>query len=682
MPGLGGVDAVVADTRREISEIVREVAGAARSTRSLASFVGLLCDRTLRAMAAEGVTVWQLDHSADGTEYQCIGRLGRITDRSIPPKSAPVHSRMLSEVGFDGGPVVVPPTPGATDRDVPANPLDVPAAIAPIQCDASPGAAEYLIEVFLEPGGGVATQRGYLRFVAQMADLAGEFFRSDQLRGLRRVQELSARVDDLAARMHRAGDQGQLQSLIVDSAAELFELDRVALCKTKPRTTVLAVSHVHTIDHRSDAAGQIRSAAGMQVDADGCRWIEPNDADRTPDEPNFDGTKRPTESAVKLHPVVVAEAASDSARYRLVGFQSEGSPPLDPAVRHQISRFVHHAQWALQSLNHHSFFGLRPSADGKFFSESPRTRFVAVAGLALVGLAICLCPVPMIVSAPATLRPATAQRVCAHRDAVVQEIHVNHGDHVSQGQILLRLVDPSLQESITSLIGRRSVLLQQQSSLTSEMVGSSTGRSGMMQQTLGQQSLVAEEIRSVQEQLAVLERVNQTLTIRADRDGIVDGWQIETELRARPVARGDELLRIVAADSRWWVESQVPQNRIAHVQRMLTLNPDSASPARVLLDAMPEQSLAASLDKIGPATFSNLEQSPANVVRFRLGEAENRFIQTSSGVESFFGAPARVTIPCGSSPLVYVLFQDAINSVRSFAGLYLPIQTDSPEIVQ
>ncbi len=54
-----GADPLVNETRREIAEIVREVAAAVRSDRTADEFLSLLVDRILRAMAAEGVMVWR-----------------------------------------------------------------------------------------------------------------------------------------------------------------------------------------------------------------------------------------------------------------------------------------------------------------------------------------------------------------------------------------------------------------------------------------------------------------------------------------------------------------------------------------------------------------------------------------------------------------------------------------------
>ena len=99
-----------------------------------------LSDRVLRAMAAEGVTIWKrMDVSNDRSDakrsFVAATRLGRLTDHSAPTLDHPPHQRLLLDVTDHQQPVVVPATPGATDPDVAANPTDVPVAIVPIQND-------------------------------------------------------------------------------------------------------------------------------------------------------------------------------------------------------------------------------------------------------------------------------------------------------------------------------------------------------------------------------------------------------------------------------------------------------------------------------------------------------------------------------------------------------------------
>lgn len=635
------------DARREISEIVREVATAVRSDRPKSEFYAFLCDRTLRAMAAEGVCLWQRDASGHQLRYHCVHRLGRTTDRSIDPVSVKTHDRLLVEIGSDGGPVVVPPTPGAVDADIPANPTNVPVAIAPIDCDGSLAGADYLLEVFLEPGGGVATQRGYLRFVAQMADLAGEFFRGDQLRCLRRRETLATKVDELVGCLHATNDPAKLAAAIVDGAADVFGFDRVGMLRIHGRKAdLVAVSHIHSIDQRSYAADQLRRAVAESLPADGDAWnVPPIDA----------SSETQTQSLV-IRAIASGKSPDrpiDEWPYRFVAMQVAEAVPVDVDCRPAWNRFARHASLAMMNANDDH----RASAFG--FKFLTKKRWFAIAAMTSL-VSIALIPVPLIVDVPAIVRPETSQFVSAPRDSVVDTIHVLHGQAVKQGDTLLTLTDSALQEQMTSLVGRRAVLDQQQSRLTEAMVDASSSKPNQLDQVQMQRSLVAEEVQSLEAQLAVLRSMEQSLTIRADRDGIVDAWQIDERLRSRPVRRGDGLMRVVAVASTWLVEARVPQNRIGHLAK---LSSDDAPTATASLDASPSETFEVEFIQVGPAAIIDGDVAPHTSVLLR---CENNDAADRSG------SPARVAFHCGHRSLAYVMFQDLFHSIDRTAGLYLP----------
>ena len=252
MSSVADAQHLVNQTRHEITEIVREVALAVRSDRTLNQFFGFLADRVLRAMAAEGVVVWQrvADPHSEHEHWTARARLGPLTDRSFNELETTIHDRLLQEISESATPVVVPPTPHAVEQSVPANPAPYPAALAPIESSASGRGAEYVLEVFLEPGGSVATQRGYLRFVAQMSDLAGEFIRRDEVRRWQHHRNRRVQLETVKQSLHEANDEARISNLLVDAIADTFGFARVALCAIRQRNghpqtaTILAVSYV------------------------------------------------------------------------------------------------------------------------------------------------------------------------------------------------------------------------------------------------------------------------------------------------------------------------------------------------------------------------------------------------------------------------------------------------------
>jgi HlyD family secretion protein len=654
-PSATGTDPLVNETRREIAEIVREVASAVRSDRTADDFLGMLADRVLRAMAAEGVLIWARQANPTPT-YQCIRRLGRVTDQTIPAHCVGTHHRLLVEVADEGQPVVVPATPGASDASVPINPTDAPVAIVPIELEPTPDGADYLLEVFLEPGCGIATQRGYLRFVAQMADLAGEFLRADQLRRLKRAEVRRQQVDQAIAKFHLIHASDQLTAAIVDQALTVFEFDRVGFCVLEPDTKLIAVSHVNVIDQKSPAANQICEAAETDLDPDGCAWF----AD-------------PPLGAEAVPYVRVVVAAQLQASGRLVCLQMPDAPPISPECRAELTRYVQHADFALHQLTRfESIPGGRLLTALAPALQVRRSSFwktiITTAVIMTMILLVALFPVPLVVYSTATIRPQEVQTISAPRPAVVDQIHVRHGQSVLRGERLLTLVDPELEEQLTTLMGRRAVLLQQQSHWTETLVDTTSNQRDRYEQIQGEQRLVSEEIQTIDDQMSVLNRVLESLVIRADRNGIVDAWQIEQRLASRPLQRGDVLLQVIAENTPWIVEASVAQSRIAHVQQAAD---HTKLTANVALESNPNQILTASLAQVGPSHVDEQNSQPSTSVLLRLNEQASTELSARQGIGNQSGAPARVMFHCGQTPVAYVLLQDLIRSVRGTLGLYL-----------
>ena len=666
-------DSLVHDTRREITEIIREVAVAARSDRTVTQFSSLLVDRVLRAMSAEGVVVWHRDNSERERGFQPLQRAGRITDRSINVASVATHQTMLNEVAREGIPVVVPATPGANEPTVPANPAEVPAAVVPIDHGDANSESVYLLEVFLEPDGGVTTQRGYLRFVAQMADLAGEFLRAAELRRLKRTQLISQRVDAAVENLHRRTRGDQVQAATVDAAAELFDFDRAAICIIdSPHTTLAAVSHVNKIDHRSEAARYLTSAANIDL-VDGVGTIDQDDNNG-------------------VCTIVVAPTDASSG-LRLVGIGND----FDDEKTTQLKRFLDHAKVALHNASQFDAIpggqmlaSLVPALQAGRVKWWMRPIFTACVLTMLI--IVAMMPVPMYVHSPATIRPADVQRLTAPRDAVVKAIHVQHGQSVLRGDALVTLLDFDLEQQITRLIGRKAELVEKRAHSKKLLMAAKLGERNDGLQAQSELALTEEEIHWVEIELSQLQQIQSQLVIRADRSGTIDAWRLKERLDGRPLTRGDPLMQVIATDSPWIVDALVPQNRISHVRGAVDRE---SLQVQVALESTPDRRWSAEFLGIGPTALQKETGVRSSSVRLKLTDTMAREylrrqntgdryrslsdarIDTLTGSTWASDAPAKAMFRCGRQPAAYLLFQDVISAIRSSAGLYLGSSSDS-----
>ncbi len=123
--------------------------------------------------------------------------------KAIHPSVA--HLSLLTILGSDGQPTLIPPTNTTTASGRPPNPTSHCLVYAPILLEA--GNITYWLQAVVPPAGGPTTYRGYLRFVVQIADIVSQFVKSHQIREFANqrgtydtAQSLLRQLDDFRSR--------------------------------------------------------------------------------------------------------------------------------------------------------------------------------------------------------------------------------------------------------------------------------------------------------------------------------------------------------------------------------------------------------------------------------------------------------------------------------------------------
>lgn len=668
------------ETQREISDIVREIAAVSRSDISAESYFAKLTDGILRAMAAaEGVVIWT---RGSELEFTPLARIGPRTDTSIEDDARQTHLCLLEEVYQAGAPVIVPPTPGANSPDVPANPTELPTALVPIDVGATTGngnsSTGTVIQVFLEDGESVIAQRGYLRFIAQMADLASEFLRSCRLRELTSDQLWTKRVDQWCDELSQMSSPISIAERIADLMVEGFGFDRAAYLRpsTNGRASyrVVAVSHVDQLDPKSDAVKWLIEQARQHLAAgdNDPVWVQAN-SDALGDESDGPHTRAASHLSVDaVLPMASIAKRSVDALLLLRSGDSQGDVHLRPHVERftKASNVVMRNADMLASMSSRRFLGRSP-VDSR--PQSSARRWLSRCAIAVAVSLIAFMPVSMNMSADATLRPSGVQRVCAPRHSIVQSVFVQHGDFVRAGDPLLELDDADLNEQLVALYGRRSVLMEKRGVWTETLVDPNRGVGrthdpvGVREDAQTQRQLTDVELRGINEEIELLEMTKASLRVVADRDGYVDSWSIQGDESQRPVRRGEPLLSVVSDRSGWYADASFTQSRVQHLGPTAEGELISATICPV---AHPDLRYQAVVDQVGPTVAAAQSSMPRTSVRFlMMTEGAD-----STGVGDVAvlreGAPVKVLVNCGRRPLGYVLFQDAIDWVRLNASLY------------
>jgi multidrug efflux pump subunit AcrA (membrane-fusion protein) len=143
---------------------------------------------------------------------------------------------------------------------------------------------------------------------------------------------------------------------------------------------------------------------------------------------------------------------------------------------------------------------------------------------------------------------------------------VQHGDQVNQGDVLLRLRNPSLDLDHSRTSGE---LQTAQARLST--VRSARSRPQESDAAADENQLASEEVQlkhqiaGLEDQLSVLERLRSELTVKSPLAGTVLTWNTHELLDDRPVEQGQVLLTVADASGPWVLELHVPDSDAGHV---------------------------------------------------------------------------------------------------------------------
>lgn len=392
--GGGDVRAAVAETLRHIADAADELPPPPEFMRTLLSAVESL-------MPAGPVSLWRIDdppavlHAVGGTLIDDPDRVSELNG-------------LLRAVAADGRPVVVPPSDIPPDDGV-GNPTPHRLALAPL-----PGRvvdASRVLVVSLPGASSPAVDRGYLRLLAQVADLAGGYFASRYADSLRRTGAITRRIDEAAGRIAATDHPDTVRECVVDTLAEL-DIDQVAWVDGDG--TLRAVSHCESID--VDAPGSLRIVT---------RWRDGSD----PDVIRHDGG-----SALVI---------------------DGGADPIDDDVRAAASRLL------LLADTH-----LRRGRPVKRLR--PRTGVVLTFAAALAAAWV---PIPHRFTADATLGVVGTVHLAADGSETIRKVHVRDGQNVAAGDPIVTVEQPALDDEYFERLGRRDVLRAERDRLNDTLAG-------------------------------------------------------------------------------------------------------------------------------------------------------------------------------------------------------------------
>ncbi len=572
---------LIEQTKQQIRSLVGEIAQLSKEELSPEEFYGQFLTRVVSALAAVGGAVWTLnDEGRLALQYQINIQQTKLRENE---EGQAQHARLLYKVLSGGEGALVPPHSGAGEEEAEgaANPTDFLLVLGPLRTDLE---AAGVLEVFQRPEAGPNTQKGYLRFMLQMCELAGDYLKSHQLRHFSHRQALWTQLEDFTRVAHTSLDPRETAYTIANEGRRLIECDRLSVAIRKGhKCHVEAISGQDLFDKRSNIVRLLGKLATAVVATDEPVWYTGETRDMAPQvedavQEYVDESHSKTVAVLPLkRPPVAEEEEPDQ--------HGEPEPPIaaliveqiedsrvPPAMVQRVEVVSRHSATALaNALEHQNLFLMplwRTIGKAKWVLHArtlPKT--LAIIGVVLaVLIALAVWPANFKLHSKGTLEPTQRHDVFADIEGVVAAVSVKHGDAVAKDQLLATLRNTDLEVEITDIIGQRATTGKQILSVRRRL--KEKGLTIEERNRLyGELAALNEKRRNLDTQFSLYQKKREQLEVRSPLGGRVMSWDLYRRLINRPVQRGQVLMEVANPAGRWELELHMPEDQIGFITK-------------------------------------------------------------------------------------------------------------------
>ncbi len=671
---------LIEQTKQQIRALVNEIAQLAKSEIAPQEFYAEFLPRVVSALAAVGGVIWSLD--PDGRlsiGYQVNLKEARLRDRQ---EDQVRHSRLLQKVLTTGEGMLVQPHSGTGDEaDDAENPTDFLMILGALKTDLE---TVGIVEIFQRPDTGPSTQKGYLRFLLQMCDLAGDFFKNRQLRHFSDRQVLWSQLEEFTRMVHASLDPRETAYTVANEGRRLIECDRVSVAiRRGTKCYVEAISGQDLFDKRSNTVKLLNRLATAVVASDENMWYAGDTSNMAPQveealQEYIDDSHTKMIAVLPLRRPRREEEQDDPDK------REASEPPLGALIVEQIEdiRVAEKLRQRVEVVNRHSATALSNALEHNSLFLMPiwralgksrwlikaRTlpKTLSVSAVVLTALvALFVVPTDFTLTSKGTLEPELYREVFAEVDGTVEEIKVKQNDLVHKGQLLFRLRNTDLEKELIRVQGEIEVAAAQLLNVGRSISEDRGRREDERLQLFAEQSELKTKLDNLKLQKELYEQKMKYLEIYSPINGQVVTWDVDNLLKNRPVQRGQVLLRIADLSGPWELELTMPENRMGHITRernqLKLRDPSQDLKVDYILAIDPGTTWEGTVKEIHGS--ADVHGEDGNIVRVSVKIDTDKLRRELPGIRP--GASVTAKVYCGRCSLGYSWFHDAIAYVES-----------------
>jgi multidrug efflux pump subunit AcrA (membrane-fusion protein) len=613
---------LIEQTKQQIRSLVGEISQLTKTEISPEEFYSEFLTRVVSALAAVGGVVWTANQDGQlALQYQINLQETRLREQE---EAQAQHGRLLYKVFSSGEGTLVPPHSGAEDDQQAGNPTDFLLVFGLLKTDLE---TVGVVEIFQRSDAAASAQKGYLRFLGQMCELAADFLKSHQLRHFSDRQSLWTQLEDFTRMVYASLDPRETAYTIANEGRRLIECDRLSVAiRRGKRCKIEAISGQDVFDKRSNVVrllGKLATAVTATGDA---VWYTGDTQDLAPQvekavEEYVDEAHSKTVAILPLKRPGPPEEEDPAKRTKpaepigaLIVEQIEDSR-VQASMIQRVEVVSRHSSTALANAMEHQNLFLMPLwrtlGKTRWVLQArtlPKTLSISAAVLAVI-LFFCLCPWDFNMESKGTLEPIDRRDVFVNTEnSVVDELKVDHGDQVRADQLLVQLHSTKLENETTIVQGELSSTKQAIASRQRDLQEEGKLSTEVRSRLRGEKAELEAKRDSLELQLDLCKKNEKELSIMSPISGQVVTWDLRNRLpNRRPVQRGQVLMRVADPSGPWQLELHMPENRMGHVAEA---QKELYAKARDKLRNLLKEQLLAKLPKAPPE--ENNKTAPPN----------------------------------------------------------------------
>ena len=268
----------VEETKQQIRGLINEIAELSRSEAPAEEYYPAVLKRIVDALAAVGGAVWLLDELGQLRLSYHINVHGSLLEAEND--DAVKHGRLLARLLMRGKSELVPPHSMIGEDQQAGNPSQYLLVVSPLTSGKQTAG---LVEVFQRPDSAPNVQRGYQRFLDQMAGLVAEWLKGHHLQKVSDRQLMWQQADHFARLVHENLDRRDTSFTIANEGRQLIGCDRVSVAiKRGRRCKIEVISGQDTIENRSNIVTALNQLITRVVSAGQPLWYDGSVVDLPP----------------------------------------------------------------------------------------------------------------------------------------------------------------------------------------------------------------------------------------------------------------------------------------------------------------------------------------------------------------------------------------------------------------